>query len=44
MQAIVRLFQYISPLPFMTKIIKHSFKAGYNPIFLTNCNNIPTLQ
>jgi hypothetical protein len=43
MQTIVRLFQYIPPRVFMTQIINHSFKAGYDIINLTNCNNIPTL-
>lgn len=43
MQTIVRLFQYIPPRVFMTQIINRSFKAGYAIIYLTNCNNNPTL-
>ena len=44
MQTIVRLFSYISPRIFMTQIINRSFKAGYDIIFLTNCDNILTLD
>jgi hypothetical protein len=44
MQTLVRYyFSMWQPYYFVTKIIKHSFKASYATIFLTNCDNIATL-
>jgi len=43
MQTIVCLFSYIPAPVFMTQVINRSFKTGYDIIFLTNCDNIPTL-